>query len=162
MKPGAMSALRHWHSVQDEHIYILSGHPTLITDAGETTLHLGMCMGFPGGDPDGHHLVNRSTEDVVYLEIGDRLPGDSGSYPDDDLKAVMGLPAGSTRRSVLCIRPSLRRAPPAPCEKYARRSSSRRWSCSSPRRSWSCSSPRPSKSSRSTDPTAQGDVEAAI
>ncbi|WP_437952066.1 cupin domain-containing protein [Sorangium sp. So ce296] len=90
LKPGAMSALRHWHSVQDELIYILSGHPTLITDAGETTLDPGMCMGFKGGDPDGHHLVNRSTEDVVYLEIGDRLPGDSGSYPDDDLKAVMG------------------------------------------------------------------------
>ncbi|WP_437997640.1 cupin domain-containing protein [Sorangium sp. So ce185] len=90
LKPGAMSALRHWHSVQDELIYILSGHPTLITDAGETTLDPGMCMGFKGGDPDGHHLVNRSSEDVVYLEIGDRLPGDSGSYPDDDLKAVMG------------------------------------------------------------------------
>ena len=90
LKPGAMSALRHWHSVQDEFIYILSGHPTLITNTGETTLHPGMCMGFKGGDPDGHHLVNRSTEDVVYLEVGDRLPGDSGSYPDDDLKAVMG------------------------------------------------------------------------
>ncbi|WP_437278771.1 cupin domain-containing protein [Sorangium sp. So ce375] len=90
LKPGAMSALRHWHSVQDEFVYILSGHPTLVTNTGETTLHPGMCMGFKGGDPDGHHLVNRSTEDVVYLEVGDRLPGDSGSYPDDDLKAVMG------------------------------------------------------------------------
>ncbi|WP_437927314.1 cupin domain-containing protein [Sorangium sp. So ce291] len=90
LKPGGMSALRHWHSVADEFIYILSGHPTLITDAGETVLHPGMCMGFKGGDPDGHHLVNRSTDDVVYLEIGDRLPGDSGSYPDDDLKAVKG------------------------------------------------------------------------
>ncbi|WP_437575412.1 cupin domain-containing protein [Sorangium sp. So ce887] len=90
LKPGAMSALRHWHSVQDEFIYILSGHPTLVTNAGETALHPGMCMGFTGGDPDGHHLVNLSTEDVVYLEVGDRLPGDSGSYPDDDLKAVMG------------------------------------------------------------------------
>ncbi len=49
LKPGAMSALRHWHSVQDEFIYILSGHPTLITNAGETTLHPGMCMGFKGG-----------------------------------------------------------------------------------------------------------------
>lgn len=90
LKPGAMSALRHWHTVQDEFIYILSGRPTLITDAGETELRPGMCMGFRGGEPDGHHLVNRSSEDVVYLEIGDRLPGDSGSYPDDDLKAVMG------------------------------------------------------------------------
>lgn len=90
LKPGAMSALRHWHSVQDEFIYVLSGHPTLVTDAGATTLHPGMCMGFKGGDPDGHHLLNRSDEDVVYLEIGDRQPGDSGSYPDDDLQAVLG------------------------------------------------------------------------
>ena len=89
LKPGAMSALRHWHSVQDEFVYILSGRPTLVTDAGETELRPGMCMGFKGGDPDGHHLVNRSSEEVIYLEIGDRLPGDAGAYPDDDLKAVM-------------------------------------------------------------------------
>ena len=90
LKPGAMSALRHWHGVQDEFVYILSGHPTLVTDAGETPLHPGMCMGFKGGDPDGHHLVNRTKEDVVYLEVGDRLPGDSAEYPDDDLRAVVG------------------------------------------------------------------------
>jgi uncharacterized cupin superfamily protein len=90
LPPGAISALRHWHGVQDEFVYILSGHPTLVTDAGETPLHPGMCMGFKGGDPDGHHLVNRSKEDVVYLEVGDRLPGDSGEYPDDDLRAVVG------------------------------------------------------------------------
>ncbi|MGH8738640.1 MAG: cupin domain-containing protein [Burkholderiales bacterium] len=90
MTPGAMSALRHWHAVQDEFVYILSGHPTLVTDTGETLLHPGMCVGFKGGDPDGHHLVNRSKEDVVYLEIGDRLPGDSAEYPDDDLRVAMG------------------------------------------------------------------------
>jgi uncharacterized cupin superfamily protein len=90
LQPGAMSALRHWHSRQDEFVYILSGHPTLITEAGETTLHPGMCMGFKAGVPDGHHLVNRSTQDVVYLEIGDRLPGDAASYPDDDLQAFTG------------------------------------------------------------------------
>lgn len=90
LKPGSISAIRHWHSVQDEFIYILSGYPTLITNAGEMTLRPGMCMGFRGGDPDGHHLVNRSVDEVVYLEIGDRQPGDSGSYPDDDLQAVKG------------------------------------------------------------------------
>jgi uncharacterized cupin superfamily protein len=89
LRPGAMSALRHWHRVQDEFVYVLSGHPTLVTNAGETALSPGMCMGFKGGDADGHHLVNRSTEDVVYLEVGDRLPGDSGAYPDDDLDAVV-------------------------------------------------------------------------
>ena len=90
LKPGAMSALRHWHGVQDELVYVLSGHPTLVTDAGETPLRPGMCMGFKGGDPDGHHLANRTKEDVVYLEVGDRLPGDSAEYPDDDLRAVVG------------------------------------------------------------------------
>lgn len=94
LKPGAISALRHWHSVQDEFVYILSGHPTLVTDAGETTLRPGMCMGFRGGEPDGHHLVNRSADDVVYLEVGDRLPGDSGRYPDDDLEAFMAPGSG--------------------------------------------------------------------
>jgi uncharacterized cupin superfamily protein len=89
LKPGAMSALRHWHAVQDEFVYILSGRPTLVTNAGETELRPGMCMGFKGGDADGHHLLNRSKEDVIYLEVGDRLPGDAGAYPDDDLKAVM-------------------------------------------------------------------------
>jgi len=96
LKPGAMSALRHWHGVQDEFVYILSGHPVLVTDAGETELHPGMCMGFKGGEPDGHHLVNRSQEDVVVLEVGDRLPGDSGEYPDDDLRVAMG-PDGKWR-----------------------------------------------------------------
>ena len=61
LKPGAMSALRHWHGVQDEFVYILSGRPTLVTDAGETLLEPGMCMGFRGGEPDGHHLVKDGT-----------------------------------------------------------------------------------------------------
>lgn len=90
LKPGAMSALRHWHSVQDEFIFVLAGNPTLVTDAGETALHPGMCVGFKGGVADGHQLVNHSNEDAVYLEVGDRLPGDAGTYPDDDLEAVMG------------------------------------------------------------------------
>jgi len=89
MKPGALSAMRHYHAVQDEFIYILSGFPTLVTNAGDTPLAPGMCAGFRAGVPDGHMLVNRTDEDVVYLEIGDRLPGDSAEYPDDDLKAIM-------------------------------------------------------------------------
>jgi uncharacterized cupin superfamily protein len=87
LAPGATSALRHWHSVQDEFVYILSGCAILVTDAGETRLEPGMCVGFKGGEPDGHHLLNRSDENVVYLEVGDRLPGDAGFYPDDDLSA---------------------------------------------------------------------------
>lgn len=88
LAPGAQSALRHAHRVQDEFIYILEGTPTLVTDAGETELAPGMCAGFKAGTGDAHHLVNRSAGEVVYLEIGDRLPGDAATYPDDDLQAV--------------------------------------------------------------------------
>jgi uncharacterized cupin superfamily protein len=90
LAPGGMSALRHAHTVQDEFIYVLEGTPTLVTDAGETLLGPGLCSGFRGGSGDAHHLVNRSAGDVVYLEVGDRLPGDAASYPDDDLKADLG------------------------------------------------------------------------
>jgi len=89
LKPGALSAMRHYHAVQDEFIYILSGFPTLVTDAGDTPLAPGMCAGFRAGVPDGHMLINRTSEDVLYLEVGDRLPGDGAEYPDDDLKAIM-------------------------------------------------------------------------
>lgn len=89
LAPGAMSALRHAHAVQDEFIYILQGTPVLITDAGETPLSPGHCAGFKSGSGDAHHLVNRSNEDVVYLEIGDRNPGDAATYPDDDLQALL-------------------------------------------------------------------------
>lgn len=87
--PGAASALRHAHSKQDEFIYILQGRPTLRTDEGNTPLAPGMCAGFKAATGDGHHLVNETAEDVVYLEVGDRTAGDEGSYPDDDLQAVL-------------------------------------------------------------------------
>ncbi|MCP5151878.1 MAG: cupin domain-containing protein [Ectothiorhodospiraceae bacterium] len=89
LAPGAMSALRHAHSRQDEFVYILAGAPTLVTDEGETLLGPGMCAGFAAGAGNGHHLVNRSADEVVYLEIGDRGAGDSASYPDDDIQAVL-------------------------------------------------------------------------
>lgn len=90
LEPGAISALRHAHSKQDEFIYILEGTPTLRTDEGDTDLSPGMCAGFKAGTGNGHQLINRSSEAVVYLEVGDRTPNDSGEYPDDDLKAEMG------------------------------------------------------------------------
>jgi uncharacterized cupin superfamily protein len=89
LAPKAQSALRHAHSKQDEFVYILQGHPTLLTDAGATPLAPGMCAGFKAGSGNGHQLINESSEDVVYLEVGDRTPGDEGLYPDDDLKALM-------------------------------------------------------------------------
>lgn len=83
--PGGESALRHAHARQDEFVYILEGRPTLVTDAGRTPLAPGMCAGFAAGTGDAHQLVNETAEDVVYLEVGDRSPGDGVTYPDDDL-----------------------------------------------------------------------------
>lgn len=94
LPPGTISALRHWHSRQDEFIYVLQGHPVLVTDSGETPLGPGLCAGFRAGVGNAHHLVNRSDEDVIYLEIGDRTRGDAMTYPDDDLAAVIGADGG--------------------------------------------------------------------
>lgn len=89
LAPGAMSALRHAHTKQDEFVYVLEGHPTLHTDEGRMRLAPGMCAGFEAGTGNGHHFVNETDHDVVILEVGDRIPGDEGSYPDDDLVARM-------------------------------------------------------------------------
>jgi uncharacterized cupin superfamily protein len=87
LRSGGVSSLRHAHSRQDEFIYILKGCPTLHTDEGHTQLRPGMCAGFKAGTGNGHRLVNETTEEVVYLEVGDRTPGDEGTYPDDDIQA---------------------------------------------------------------------------
>lgn len=89
LAPGGVSALRHAHLLQDEFVYILSGRPTLRTNGGELELAPGMCAGFKAGTDDAHHLVNRTGEEVWYLEVGDRSAGDRASYPDDDIQAVM-------------------------------------------------------------------------
>jgi uncharacterized cupin superfamily protein len=89
LAPNAVSALRHSHTKQDEFIYILQGCPTLHTDEGRTSLSPGMCAGFKAGTGNGHRLINETAEEVVYLEVGDRTAGDEGSYPDDDLKALL-------------------------------------------------------------------------
>ncbi len=83
--PGAQSALRHWHSAQDEFIYVVQGEVVLVTDDGEQTLRSGDMAGFASGEPNGHHLVNRSKEPATYLEVGDRSMPDRGEYPDEDL-----------------------------------------------------------------------------
>ena len=89
LAPGAMSALRHAHRTQDEFVFVISGQPTLVTDAGETLLSAGMCAGFKAGSNDAHHLINKAEEDVVFLEVGDRSSNDAVAYPDDDIQAVM-------------------------------------------------------------------------
>ncbi|HKX08673.1 MAG TPA: cupin domain-containing protein [Stellaceae bacterium] len=91
LPPGALSALRHAHTRQDELVYILEGEPVLVTNGGETKLKPGMVAGFKAGTSDAHHLVNRGKTDVVFIEVGDRTPGDEVAYPDDDLAATLGL-----------------------------------------------------------------------
>jgi uncharacterized cupin superfamily protein len=89
LHPGGESALMHRHSKQDEFVYILEGEPTLITEDREIPLQPGMCAGFPAAG-SAHQLVNRTDRDVVYLEIGDRTPGDEATYPRDDIQARAG------------------------------------------------------------------------
>ena len=89
LEPGAVSALRHAHSEQDEFVYVLQGRPTLVTDQGAAQLAPGMCAGFRAGDGNAHQLINQTDAEVVYLEIGDRSPGDRVHYPDDDLQAML-------------------------------------------------------------------------
>jgi uncharacterized cupin superfamily protein len=87
--PNAVSALRHAHTKQDEFVYVVQGNPTLLTDEGRTALAPGICAGFKAGKGNAHCLVNETSADVLYLEIGDRSQGDEAHYPDDDLKALM-------------------------------------------------------------------------
>ncbi|HEX2511407.1 MAG TPA: cupin domain-containing protein [Xanthobacteraceae bacterium] len=85
LKPGAASALRHWHDNEDEFVYVLEGEITLIEDQGETLLRVGEAAGFKAGVPNGHHVVNKSVRDAVYLEVGTRAERERTHYPDDDL-----------------------------------------------------------------------------
>ena len=85
LKPGAASAQRHWLSHSDEFVCILEGKVTLITDVGEEVLSAGKVAGFPANEADGHHLVNKTEADVLYLEIGNRPPKDGVDYPDIDM-----------------------------------------------------------------------------
>jgi uncharacterized cupin superfamily protein len=88
---GTWSSQRHWHSAEDEFIYVVAGELVLVTDSGEELLRAGDCAGFRAGVPDGHHLQNRSSQDALFLEIGSRHPEeDEAAYPDIDLKAIKG------------------------------------------------------------------------
>ena len=72
LRPGAASALRHWHANEDELVFVLDGEVVLVEDGGEAVLKAGDAAGFKANSGDGHHLVNRTTADAVYLEIGSR------------------------------------------------------------------------------------------
>jgi len=86
LPPGVWSSQRHWHSHEDEFVFVIEGEVVLATDAGEETLRAGDCAGFKAGVADGHHLRNDSTHEAVVLEIGSRKPGqDDTTYPGIDL-----------------------------------------------------------------------------
>ena len=85
LMPGKESSMRHFHTREDELVFVLEGEVVLRTNAGEQTLTAGMCAGFPAGSRDGHQLVNRSDRPARYLEISNRDPEDSAEYPDVDL-----------------------------------------------------------------------------
>jgi len=92
LAPGAWSSQRHWHEHEDELVYVLEGEVVLVTNAGEEPLLAGDWVGFKGGQPDGHHLQNRSQREAVVLEIGSVFPGgDTAEYPDIDLRALPPL-----------------------------------------------------------------------
>ena len=82
LKPGAASALRHWHEQEDEFVYVLEGELVLIEDGGETVLKPGDAAGFKANDAIGHHLVNKSNRDAVYLEVGTRSNHERAHYSD--------------------------------------------------------------------------------
>lgn len=84
----AWSSQRHWHTNEDEFVYILSGELVLVTDAGEQVMRPGDCAGFKAGDANGHHLINRTAEMATYLEVGTRQADGETDYPDIDMKNI--------------------------------------------------------------------------
>ncbi len=94
LKPGAWSSQRHWHSAEDEFVYVISGEAVLIDDAGEQRLRAGDCAGFKAGEKNGHHFVNRGRADALLLVVGGRDDADYGEYPDIDMKFLAGRYAG--------------------------------------------------------------------
>ena len=90
LTPGTWSSQRHWHTREDEFVYVVAGEVVLVTDAGEEVLRAGDAVGFKAGVADGHHLQNRSAADALVLEVGSRKTNDEAHYPDIDLHALAG------------------------------------------------------------------------
>jgi uncharacterized cupin superfamily protein len=88
LPPGNWSSQRHWHSHEDEFVYVLEGELTLIEDGGEMVLRTGDCAAFPKGSGNGHHLINRSSAMAVYLEVGSRQGADVTTCSDIDMMST--------------------------------------------------------------------------
>jgi uncharacterized cupin superfamily protein len=92
LPPGQWTSQRHWHTAEDEFVWVLEGEGVLVTEAGEQVLKAGDCAGFPAGEPNGHHIQNRSDRELVLLEMGSRRPAEDGcDYPDIDLMLDQGV-----------------------------------------------------------------------
>lgn len=103
LPPGVWSSQRHWHTAEDEFVYVLEGEVVLVSDAGEELLRAGDCAGFKAGEPDGHHLQNRTDAEAVLLEIGSRHPDhDAVDYPDIDLTIREGTSELSHKDGTPC------------------------------------------------------------
>lgn len=88
LQPGGRSSLRHWHEEQDEFLVVTEGTLTLVDDAGETQLDQGACAAFPAGDPNGHHIVNRSDREGSFVVVGTRTATETAWYSDLDMKVT--------------------------------------------------------------------------
>jgi uncharacterized cupin superfamily protein len=97
LPPGKESSMRHWHTREEEFIFVLEGEVVLRTDGGEQLLKAGACAGFAAGANDGHQLINRSDRPAVYLEISNRDADDHVYYSDPDVD-LMATPQGMKRR----------------------------------------------------------------
>lgn len=96
LPPGAASSQRHWHSAEDEFVYVIAGELVLVTGKGEEILRAGDCAGFPAGRADGHQLINRSSAPATCLEVGTRGDGDVATYSDIDM--MVSDATGYTRK----------------------------------------------------------------
>jgi uncharacterized cupin superfamily protein len=92
LAPGKESSMRHWHTHEDEFVYVLEGELLLRSDAGEQPLRAGMCAGFPAGRRDGHQLLNRGARTAVYLVVSNRDPEDVPHYTDGDVDLAWSAP----------------------------------------------------------------------
>jgi len=88
LPPGNWSSQRHWHTHEDEFVYVLEGELTLIEDNGETILRAGDCATFAKNSGNGHHLINKSTKTATYLEVGSRHPEDITTCSDIDMMST--------------------------------------------------------------------------
>ena len=88
LEPGAASSQRHWHEHEDELVYVLEGEVVLCEDGGETVLKAGDVAAWKAGVANGHCLVNRSSRDAVFIEVGSRAPSERAHYSEIDMIAM--------------------------------------------------------------------------